>query len=163
MTTAITPVTPDVPIDVMPQGSAVSSAQQITIPVGEAVGAITTVAVSEVPATSQVPSTIAFSLIPSIPGTFHKLTESAGSGDFHHSTGEYLSSESTHNYPAFWSEDASQSGYGSWGIDPSLRSSCHSHCHSGHDVTLEKSSSQYPCNVGEFTVTAACTNGSVYL
>ena len=70
MTTAITPVTSAVTIDVMPQGGAVSSAQQITTPVGEAVGAITTVAVSEVPATPQVPSSIAFPVIPSIPGTF---------------------------------------------------------------------------------------------
>ena len=50
MTTAITPVTPAAPIDVMPQGGAVSSAQQITTPMGEVAGAITTVAVSEVPA-----------------------------------------------------------------------------------------------------------------
>ena len=76
MTTAITPVTPAAPIDVMPQGGAVSSAQQITTPVGEAVGAITTVAVSEVPATSQVPSTIAFPVIPSIPGTFPSNSQS---------------------------------------------------------------------------------------
>ena len=70
MTTVITPVAPAVPIDITPQGGTVSSAQQITTPVGEVAGAITTVAVSEVPATPQVPSTIAFSVIPSIPGTF---------------------------------------------------------------------------------------------
>ena len=70
MTTVITPVTLAVPIDVMPQGGAVSSAQQITTPMGEAVGAITTVAVREVPATPQVPSSIAFPVIPLIPGTF---------------------------------------------------------------------------------------------
>ena len=64
MTTAITPVTRAAPIDVTPQGGTVSSAQQITTPVGEAVGAITTVAVSEVPATPQVPSSIAFPVIP---------------------------------------------------------------------------------------------------
>ena len=76
MTTAITPVTPAVSINVMPQGGTVSSAQQITTPVGEAVGAITTVAVSEVPATPQVPSTIAFPVIPSIPGTFPSNSQS---------------------------------------------------------------------------------------
>ena len=70
MTTAITPVTPAAPIDVTPQGCTVSSAQQITTPVGKVVGAITTVAVSEVPATLQVPTSIAFPVIPSIPGTF---------------------------------------------------------------------------------------------
>ena len=76
MTTAITPVTPAAPIDVTPQGGTVSSAQQITTPVGEAVGAITTVAVSEVPATPQVPSSIAFPVIPSIPGTFPSNSQS---------------------------------------------------------------------------------------
>ena len=70
MTTVITPVTLAVPINVTPQGGTVSSAQQITTPIGEAAGAIATVAVSEVPATPQVPSSIAFSVIPSIPGTF---------------------------------------------------------------------------------------------
>ena len=70
MTTAITPVAPAAPIDAMPQGGAVSSAQQTTTPVGEAMGAITTVAVSEVTVTPQVSSTIVFSVIPSIPGTF---------------------------------------------------------------------------------------------
>ena len=70
MTTAITPVTLAAPIDVMSQGGAVSSAQQITTPVGEVAGAITTVAVNEVPATPQVPGSIAFPVIPSIPGTF---------------------------------------------------------------------------------------------
>ena len=70
MTTAITPVTSAATIDVMPQGGTVSSAQQITTPVGEAVGAIATVAVSEVPAIPQVPGSIAFPGIPSIPGTF---------------------------------------------------------------------------------------------
>ena len=63
MTSAVT-------IDAMPQGGAVSSAQQITTPMGEAVGAVTTVIVSEVLATPQVPSSIAFPVIPSIPGTF---------------------------------------------------------------------------------------------
>ena len=62
ITTAITPVTPDASVEIMPQ-------QTIT-PVGELMEAITTVAVSEVPVTTQVPSTIAFSVIPSIPGTF---------------------------------------------------------------------------------------------
>ena len=76
MTTAITPLAPAAPIDIMPQGGAVSSAQQIITPVGKAAGAITTVAVSEVPATPQVPSTIAFSVIPSIPGTFPSSSQS---------------------------------------------------------------------------------------
>ena len=76
MTTAITPVTPAVSIDVTPQGGAVSSTQKITTPMGEAAGAITTVAVSEVPATPQVPSTIAFHVIPSIPGTFPSNSQS---------------------------------------------------------------------------------------
>ena len=71
MTTAITPVAPAAPIDVTPQGGTVSSAQQITTPVGEAVGAITTVAVSEVPATPQVPSTIAL-LFPQYQGLSHQ-------------------------------------------------------------------------------------------
>ena len=70
MTTAITPVASAVTIDVMPQGGAVSSAQQITTPVGEVAGAVTTVIVSEVPATPQVSGSIAFPVIPSIPGTF---------------------------------------------------------------------------------------------
>ena len=70
MTTAINPTTSAVTIDVMPQGGTVSSAQQITTPMGEVAGAITTVIVSEVPATPQVPGSIAFPVIPSIPGTF---------------------------------------------------------------------------------------------
>ena len=76
MTTAITLVTPAAPIDVMPQGGTVSSAQQITTPMGKAVGAITTVPVSEVPAAPQVPSSIAFPVIPSIPGTFPSNSQS---------------------------------------------------------------------------------------
>ena len=76
MTTAITPVTPAVPIDVTPQGGTVSSAQQITTPVGEAAGTITTVAVSEVPAAPQVPSSIAFPVISSIPGTIPSNSQS---------------------------------------------------------------------------------------
>ena len=76
MTTAITPVTPAAPIDITPQGGTVSSAQQITTPVGEEAEAITTVAVSEVPATPQVTSTIAFPVIPSIPGTFPSNSQS---------------------------------------------------------------------------------------
>ena len=39
-------------------------------------GAITTVAVSEVPATPQVPGSIAFPVIPSIPGTFPSASQS---------------------------------------------------------------------------------------
>ena len=70
MTTAIAPVTSAVTIDVMPQAGAISSAQQITTPMGEAARAITTVVVNEVPATPQVPGSIAFPAIPSIPGTF---------------------------------------------------------------------------------------------
>ena len=76
MTRAITPVISAAPIDVTPQGGTVSSAQQITTPVEEAAGAITTVAVGEVPATPQVPSTIAFPVIPSIPGTFPSNSQS---------------------------------------------------------------------------------------
>ena len=49
ITTVITPVVPAAPVDV-------SSTQQTITPVGEAVEAITTVAVSEVPVTTQVPS-----------------------------------------------------------------------------------------------------------
>ena len=70
ITTVITPVTSAATIDVMPQGGTISSAQQITTPVGEAAGAATTVVVSEVLATPQVPSSIAFPVIPSIPETF---------------------------------------------------------------------------------------------
>ena len=81
MTTAITPVTSAATIDVTPQGGAVSSAQQITTPVGEAVGAITTVVVSEVPATPQVPSSIAFPVIPSIPGTFPSASRNQPAGE----------------------------------------------------------------------------------
>ena len=76
MTTVITPVTPTVPIDVTPQGATVSSAQQITTPMGEGAGAITTIAVSETLATPQVPSTIAFPVIPSKPGTFPSNSQS---------------------------------------------------------------------------------------
>ena len=76
MMTVITPVTSAVTIDVMPQGGAVSSAQQITTPVGEAAGAVTTVVVSEVLATPHVPSSIAFPVIPSIPGTFPSARQS---------------------------------------------------------------------------------------
>ena len=70
ITTAITPVTRDASVEIMPQLGAVSSTQQTITPVGELMEAITTVAVSEVPVTTQVPSMIAFSVIPSIPGTF---------------------------------------------------------------------------------------------
>ena len=70
MTTAITPVTSAATMDVMPQGGVISSAQQVTIPMGEAAGTATTVVVSEVLATPQMPSSIAFPVIPSIPGTF---------------------------------------------------------------------------------------------
>ena len=76
ITTVITPVVPAVPIDIMPKGGTVSSAQQIITPMGEAAGAITTVAVSEVLATPQAPSTIAFSIIPSIPGAFPSNSQS---------------------------------------------------------------------------------------
>ena len=76
MTTAITPVTSAATIDVMPQGGAISSAQQITTPMGEAVGAITTMEVSEVLAMPQVSSSIAFPAIPSIPGTFPSNSQS---------------------------------------------------------------------------------------
>ena len=76
MTAAITPVTPAAPIGVMPQGGTVSSAQQITVPMGETAEAITTVAVSEVPAASQVSGSVAFTVIPSIPGTFTSASQS---------------------------------------------------------------------------------------
>ena len=76
ITTAITPVTPAAPVDVTPQGGTVSSTQQTVTPMGGAMEAITTVAVSEVPATTQVPSMIAFSVIPSIPGTFPSNSQS---------------------------------------------------------------------------------------
>ena len=76
MTTVIAPVTSAATTDVMPQGGTISSAQQITTPVGEAVGATTTVVVSEVPVTPQVPGSIAFPVIPSIPGTFLSASQS---------------------------------------------------------------------------------------
>ena len=76
ITTAITPVTPAAPVDVMPQGGTVSSAQQTVTPMGETMEAITTVVVSEVPVNTQVPSMIAFSVIPSIPGTFPSNSQS---------------------------------------------------------------------------------------
>ena len=75
MTTAIAPVTSAATIDVTPQGGTISSAQQITTPVGEAAGA-TTVVVSEVLGTPQVPGSIAFPAIPSIPGTFPSTSQS---------------------------------------------------------------------------------------
>ena len=76
ITTVITLVAQAVPVDITPQGGTVSSAQQTITLVGEATGAITTVAVSEVPVTTQVPSMIAFSVIPSIPGTFSSNSQS---------------------------------------------------------------------------------------
>ena len=75
MTAAITPVTPAAPVGVMPQGGTVSSAQQLTVPMGEMAEAITTVAVSEVPAASHVSSSVAFTVIPSIPGTFPSASQ----------------------------------------------------------------------------------------
>ena len=76
ITTAITPVTPAVPVNVTPQGGTVSSAQQTITPGGEMTEAITTVPVIEVPVTTQVSSMIAFSAIPSIPGTFPSNSQS---------------------------------------------------------------------------------------
>ena len=76
MTTVIAPVTSAATIDVTPQGGAISSAQQVTTPVGEVAGATTTVIVSEVLGTPQVPSSIAFPAIPSIPGTFPSTSQS---------------------------------------------------------------------------------------
>ena len=76
MTTAITPVTSIVTMDVTPQGDAISSAQQVTTPMGEAAGATTTVVVSGVLATPQMPSSIAFPIIPSIPGTLPSASQS---------------------------------------------------------------------------------------
>ena len=75
MTTAIVPVTSAATIDVTPQGGTISSAKQITTPLGEAAGATTTVIVSEVLGTPQVPSSIAFPAIPSIPGTFPSTSQ----------------------------------------------------------------------------------------
>ena len=69
-TTAVTPVTSAVPVSIMSQGGAVSSAQQTVTPVGEATEAVTTVTASEVPVTSQPSSVIAFSVLPSASGTF---------------------------------------------------------------------------------------------
>ena len=76
MTTAMAPVTSAVTTDVTPQGGTISSAQQITTPVGEVAGAATTVVVSEVLVTPQVPNSIAFPVIPSIPGTFPSASQS---------------------------------------------------------------------------------------
>ena len=76
ITTAITLVAPAAPVDLTPQGGAVSSAQQTITPVGEVMGAITTVVVSEVPVTTQASSMIAFSVIPSIPGIFPSNSQS---------------------------------------------------------------------------------------
>ena len=76
ITTAITPVTPAVPVNITPQGGTVSSAQQTITPGGEMTEAITTVPDSEVPVTTQVCSRIAFSAIPSIPGTFPSNSQS---------------------------------------------------------------------------------------
>ena len=49
---------------------------KITTPMGEAAGATTTVIVSEVLGTPQVPGSIAFPAIPSIPGTFPSTSRS---------------------------------------------------------------------------------------
>ena len=76
MTAAITPVTPAAPVGMTLQGGAVSSAQQLTVPVGETAEAITTVAVSEVPAASHISGSVAFTVIPSIPGTFPSASQS---------------------------------------------------------------------------------------
>ena len=76
MTAAITPVTPAAPVGVTPQGGAVSSAQQLTVPIGETAEAITTVAVSEVPAAPHVSGSVAFTVVPSIPGTFPSESQS---------------------------------------------------------------------------------------
>ena len=112
MTTVITLATSAATIDVTPQGGLISSAQQITTPVGEAAGATTTVIVSEVLGTPQVPGLIAFPAIPSIPGTFPSTSRSQTSMETCHSW-ECTSHESPHNYPAFWSEATSQDCYGS--------------------------------------------------
>ena len=76
VTAVITSVTPAAPIGVMPQEGTVSSAQQLTVSMGETAEAITTVAVSEVPATSHISSSVAFTVIPSIPGTFPSASQS---------------------------------------------------------------------------------------
>ena len=70
MTTAVTLVTSAAPISITPQGGMVSSAQQTVTPVGEVTEAITTVTASEVSVTSQLSSTVAFSVLPSVSGTF---------------------------------------------------------------------------------------------
>ena len=70
ITTAFTPVTSTAPVSITPQGGMVSSAQQTVTPVGEVTEAVTTETVSEVLVTSQASSTIAFSVLPSVLGTF---------------------------------------------------------------------------------------------
>ena len=76
ITTAVTPVTSAVPVSIMPQGGAVSSAQQTVTPVGEVTEVVTTVTASEVPVTSQLSSMIAFSVLPSASGTFPSSSQS---------------------------------------------------------------------------------------
>ena len=76
ITAAITPVASAVPVNIMSQGGAVSSVQQTVTPVREATDAVTTMTVGEVPVTSQASSTVAFSVIPSIPGTFPSNSQS---------------------------------------------------------------------------------------
>ena len=70
ITTAVTPVTSAVPVNITPHRGVVSSTQQTVTPVGEVTGAIATVMASEVMVTSQPSSTIAFSVFPSVSGTF---------------------------------------------------------------------------------------------
>ena len=76
ITTAATPVTSAVPVNIMPQGGVVSSAQQTVTPVVEAMGTITTVTSSGVLVTSQASSMVAFSVLPSVSGTFPSISQS---------------------------------------------------------------------------------------
>ena len=76
ITTAVTPVTSAVPVGITPQGGTVSSTQQTVTPVGEVTEAVTTVTASEVPVTSQPSSMIAFSVFPSVSGTFPSNSQS---------------------------------------------------------------------------------------
>ena len=76
ITTAVTPVTSAVPVSITPQGGTVSCTQQTVTPVGEATEAVTIVTASEVSVTSQASSMVAFSVLPSVSGTFPSNSQS---------------------------------------------------------------------------------------
>ena len=76
ITTTVTPVTSAVPVSITPQGGTVSSAQRTVTPIGEATEAVTTVTASEVSVISQASSTVAFSVLPSVSGTFPSNSQS---------------------------------------------------------------------------------------